>query len=156
MSDKNNIRLGVGLPCTQSHFPAGFVDSFFLMNKPSDFAYIRPMGEGTIDSIRQELVDVAILNKCTHLIMMDTDQIYPTDTIDAMLKHAEAGLDFVAAKVHRRSPPYDPIMLRGEIDNYKSVPDTEWKDGGLVEVDATGFGCVIMNIEAVNNPTTNR
>lgn len=144
--DYENIRLGVGLPSTQTHLPAGFVDSFFCMNRPTKCTYIRPTGGGPIDSIRNEIIDVAIMNKNTHLIMFDTDQVYPENTIEALLTHEKP---FVGCKVHRRYPPYDPILSRGGLNDWHSVPDDEWSKGGLVEVDATGFGCVCLDIEAV-------
>lgn len=146
MSKSKEIRLGIGLPSTQSHLPAEFVDSFFCISRPKNTTYVRPSGTGPLDTVRNQLVDIAISKGNTHLIMMDTDQVYPANTITALLEHDKP---FVAAKVHRRCLPYDPILQRGKIGSFTQVPDSEWENGGLVEVDATGFGCVLMDLEAV-------
>jgi len=59
----------------------------------------------------------------------------------------DEGLAIVAGKVHRRYPPYDPILFRGKIDAWEPVPDEDWEGGGLIEVDSTGFGCVLIDME---------
>lgn len=114
--------------------------------------YIKPNGKGPIDTIRNELVRNAQSVGCTHLWMADTDQIYPQDTLIRLLHHK---LDVVSGKVHRRYPPYDPLLLRGELHAFQPVPEEEWKQGGLVEVDATGCGSIIYNMkvfEAIKDP----
>jgi hypothetical protein len=109
---------------------------------------LTPRGGGPIDAVRNDLVDQALAAECTHVWFCDTDQIYPQDTLVRLMSH---DLPVVAAKVHRRYPPYDPILKRGEIDNFVTVPDSEWKRGGLVEVDATGMGSVLIKAEVFEN-----
>lgn len=142
--DFKNVLVGLGIPDTGRVFMAEFFDSFICVNRPMKSVYIRPDGKGPIDHIRNALVDVAKKLGCTHLWMADTDQVYPQDTLIKLLSH---DLDVVAAKVHRRYPPYDPLLLRGEIHNYKTVPEDEWKQGGLIEVDATGCGSILYKME---------
>jgi hypothetical protein len=43
--------------------------------------------------------------------------------------------------------PFDPIFLRGEIGKYKSVSDEEMYSGNLIEVDATGTGCLLFDMD---------
>ena len=83
----------------------------------------------------------------THLIMMDVDQVYHPQTITRLLSHR---LPVVGALVHRRYPPFDSLMLRKikideNTDGYESID--EWTDGALVEVDATGGGCLMFDME---------
>lgn len=150
MNPEPKIRLGVGLPETSSHFHSQFVDSFFCIHRPVNTVYLRPLSCGPIDAVRNELVDLALLEGCTHLWMCDTDQVYPQDALTRLLAH---DLPIVAAKVHRRGPPYDPILLRGVRDHFKPVPEAEWAKGGLVEVDATGCGSVLVKIEVFKRLT---
>ena len=139
--DFHKHRLGLALPCTDSMMPALFVDSFHCLQKPLTSFYLRPRGRGPIDTIRNDLYEQAKRVGCSHILYMDTDQVYPANTIVRLLEH---DLDICAAKVHRRDPPYDPILLRGPLDDYKPVPVSDWQHGGLVAVDATGFGCVLI------------
>jgi len=145
MRDLSGIKLGIGIPNVQDTYPSEYVNSFNIITKPRHVQLL-PTGGGPIDAIRNDLVQKAILTGCTHIWMTDTDQVYPQDVLMRLLEHDEK---IVAAKVHRRTPPYDPILLRGTLDNFNTVPDAEWSiDGGqLVEVDATGFGSVLLSME---------
>ena len=145
--DYSQINLGVALPNTNSHFNAQFVNSFFCMRIPFKVMYLTPFATMPIDTVRNELAQMAIANGCTHIWYCDTDQVYPQETLVKMLEH---DLDIVVAKVHMRKPPYGP-MLRREDENGKfyDIPDEEWEKGGLVEVDGTGFGCVLLKTEVL-------
>ncbi len=138
------IKLGIGLPLTNNMVHTGFLDSWVLMRKPA-FIYLRPMFPGNIASIRNSIALQAVESDCTHLLMMDTDQTYPPDTIDKLLAHARNGLDIVCGKVHRRYAPFDPILLRGEATKLTMVSDEEWTKNPLIEVDATGGACMMLN-----------
>jgi GT2 family glycosyltransferase len=142
---ENRIHLAIGVPLTFPYVPSSFFHSFALMEKP-DFIYIHA-DNGSIHDLRNNIVEKAINEGCTHLIMMDTDQVYHPDTIPRLLSH---NLPVVGALVHRRYPPFDSLMLKhsvvGERTNrYDSID--EWEEGELVEVDATGGGCLMFNME---------
>jgi len=157
MIDLSQIKLGIALPNTQDTYPSEYVDSFCQITKPSHL-YIKPTGGGPIDAVRNDLVRKAFLCGCTHIWMTDTDQVYPQDVLMRLLEHDKM---IVAAKVHKRTPPYDPILLRKNPpkdydiipEQFDLVPDAEWSaDGGkLVEVDATGFGSVLINMQVFEN-----
>jgi hypothetical protein len=119
------------------------VYSFLGLLRPCKTVYIWPRGKGFLDAIRNGLVEQAMTAGCTHLFMGDTDQVYPNDTLVRLLSHR---LSVVAGKVHRGSPPYDPILYRGENYQYELVSDDEWRDGQLVEVDAIGCGAVLYDM----------
>lgn len=152
ITNYEGIRVAIGVPSTERTFLTEFSDSFFALARPMNSVYIRPKGRGPLDHIRNELVMVAKQMGCTHIWMADTDQVYPQRVLVQLLSH---DLPVVAAKVHRRYEPYDPILMRGKHGSYKAVPDEEWKKGGLVEVDATGCGSILYNMEVfdkVPNP----
>ena len=136
----SNLKLGIGIPNNFPMVPSAFFDSFICMEKP-DFVFLRS-SFGPIEEMRNNIVRDALLQGCTHLILMDTDQVYPVDTITRLLSHR---LPVVGCLLFRRYPPFDPLMLTGEVTKYSTV--TEWKDGELVEVDATGTGCVLYDTE---------
>ena len=79
---------------------------------------------------------------CSHLLMLDTDQVYPSDTISKLSSH---DADIVGAAVHRRYPPFDTILLRGEPGKYIHVSDEDCYSGSPIEVDATGTGCLLID-----------
>jgi len=142
--DWDKIKLAIAMPNTNAFYPKQFVDSFLGVQFPLHSHYVIAGTTGPIDAVRNELVRQSQMINATHIFMLDTDQIYPPDIFMKLIEHDK---DIVAAKVHRRRPPYDPILLRGTIDKFDAVPDEEWETGGLVEVDATGFGCVLIKME---------
>jgi len=149
--DPARIKLGLALPCTDAFMPTPFVDSFICQSRPG-FVYLRPTSHGPIYTVRNELVDQALSQGLEYILWMDTDQIYPADSFYQLINHRK---DVVVGKTHRRYPPYDPILLRGKMGSWESVPVEEWGKGGLVEVDSTGFGCVLIKtkvFEALERP----
>ncbi len=136
----SNFKLGIGVPLSFHLIPSAFFDSFITMPKP-DYHYYRA-SHGNIDAMRNEIVTQALKANCTHLMMMDTDQVYHPDTITRLLSHK---LPVVGALVYRRYPPFDPLMLKGEIGKYQTI--SEWEPDSLVEVDATGTGCLLFEME---------
>lgn len=143
-----DVKLGIGLPLSDEKVHSQFVDTWTLMEKP-DFVYIRPSfpsgPTSNIADIRNNMVEQALQNDVTKFLQLDTDQTYPRDVIHRLLTH---DLPIVAAKVHRRYPPFDPILYRGEsVDKLINIPDEEWKgDRGIIEVSATGSGCILVDM----------
>jgi predicted peroxiredoxin len=75
--------------------------------------------------------------------MLDTDQVYPRDTLTKLLSHE---VDIAGVLVHKRWAPFNPVMLRGTLGKYIIVEDEEMYSGDLVEVDATGTGCLLFDM----------
>ena len=150
--ERKGFKLGVGFPITGD----GRVDSSAFLSilsmMPTEYTLFAPrLGCGSfadsIASIRNDIVFQALDAGCSHLLMADTDQVYPPDTIEGLLSH---GKDIVGAAVHRRWPPYDLVMLRGELGAYSHVPEDECYSGALVPVDATGTGCLLFDMRVFN------
>ena len=139
--------LSIALPLVDDKVSVSFMVSFILMEKPQYTLLMPrfPVGNFALNhaELRNDLVKQALKNHCSHVLMLDTDQAYPSDAISKLIKHAEAGLDVVGAPVHRSWPPFDPILYRGRLGHYVHVPDDECYSGDLVEVDATGCGCIM-------------
>lgn len=146
---ERTMKVGLCLPIAQRNVDRSFFLSFLRMDKPWDCTIYFPRMEiyGFIMDIadaRNDLVQQALNEQCTHIIMMDTDQIYREDTLTKLMSH---DLSVVGAMVHRRYPPFAPLLYRGKIGHYKYVPEDEMFSGELVEVDATGCGCVCYKSE---------
>jgi len=138
------MKLGIGLPLTTDREYSQFWDSFHYMRKP-DHVYLRPQYRGPIDRVRNEIVKQAVTHRCSHLLFMDTDQVYrDQQMIYKMLEHDR---DVVGTVVHRGYPPYDPLAFRFGEAGLVKVPEEEVYGGKLIEVDAMGCGCVLYNIK---------
>lgn len=143
MTAQKKIKLGIGLPLVEYQVPVLFFKSFLLLDCP-EFELLTPRfttHPGDMARARNDLAAAALEAGCTHLLMMDTDQVYhDQDMITRLLGH---DLPVVGAKVHRRWPPFEPILNRGG----HHVPDAEIEAGGLVPCDTTGAGCLLINTD---------
>ena len=137
----SNELLAIGIPLSFPYVPSSFFHSFIQLERP-DFVYIHA-DNGPIDTLRNDIVEKALKLEATKLIMMDADMVYHPRTIPALLNHR---LPVVGALCFRRYPPFDSIMLR-IVDKNRYEPVLEWEDGALVEVDATGAGCIMYDME---------
>jgi GT2 family glycosyltransferase len=150
------IKLAVGLPLSGTQRDDDFWLSFLLMDKPADIKlYVPniPIGDfgRDIAYIRNDLKRQSDRDGITHLIMMDTDQLYPRDTITKLLRHAKSGKEIVVAPVHRRYNPFELILMRGMPDHYQYISDEEKYSGNLIEIDAAGTGCMMIDLEALKD-----
>lgn len=165
MALKYGVKLAIAVPLTDDKVYNQFFFSFIkvitdysisLVNsgKQINFDILMPDFPGQIDAIRNNLVQQALNVGCTHILMMDTDQIYSTDNmIEKMLAHNKPVL---GARVHRRYPPFDPLILQGEIGKLKQIKDDKIKDkdGNFkteVKVDFTGTGCIMYDMKIFND-----
>lgn len=142
MKPISNIKLAIGIPCSFPFVPFSFFQSFLMVDRP-DYTLITKTN-GPIDTLRNDIVKKALDIGSTHLLMCDVDQVYPVHTVTRLLSH---GLPVVGASVSRRYPPFDKIILRinKDTNSYDSVDD--WKDGELLECDATGTGCILYQMD---------
>jgi hypothetical protein len=134
-----NFSLAIGVPCTFPTVPTSFFYSFVHLERP-DFTFIHA-DNGPIDTLRNDIAQKALSLGITHLIMMDVDMIYHPKTITKLLSHK---LPIVGALCFRRYPPFDSILLIEQDGGYVSLAD--WEEGSLVEVDATGAGCIMFDM----------
>jgi hypothetical protein len=141
----SNFHLAIGIPLSFPFVPASFFHSFIMMDRPS-FTYLHA-DNGHITDLRNDLVNKAKEIGATHLLMMDVDQVYHPETVTRLLSHK---LPMVGALVHRRYMPFDSLMLKSlsmdeSTNRYESIDD--WEDNSLVEVDATGGGCLMFDMQ---------
>ena len=146
---KKQQKIAIGFPLVDDRVTVQFFTSFACMDKPCEYTLLVPKfphgpWTGSLADARNSLVSQALDEGCSHLLMLDTDQVYPADTLSKLLSH---GVDVCGVRVHRRWMPFDPIFLRGDIGRYKSVSEAEMYSGDLISVDATGTGCLLFNMD---------
>jgi len=161
MQKKYGVKLAIGIPLTDETVYRQFFFSFVKViteymsslvktGRSINFDVLMPDFPCQIDAARNNLVQQALLSGCTHIIMMDSDQIYMTENmLEKMLAHKKP---VVGARVHRRYPPFDPLLLRGDVGKLYQVPDKEIRneDGTFkdeVPVTYTGTGCILYDTQ---------
>lgn len=99
---------------------------------------------------RHRGVQTAAEADSTHILWLDSDMRFPKDTLVRLLAHDQP---IVAASYVTRRLPVQPVTFA------KAVIDpaarerlyTEPDAAGLVEVDATGMGCMLVKMEVFEN-----
>ena len=137
----SNRKLGIGIPLSWPFCHSDFFDSFTMMisqeDRPCEYHIIRA-SSGPIHEMRNRIVSRALDIGCTHVLMLDADMIYPSDTIHKLIAHNKA---IVGGLCFKRWPPFDPTLYVGE--KYKMTL-LENYEKGLVRVTATGTGCLMI------------
>jgi len=89
---------------------------------------------------RNELVETALEMKASWVIMIDSDMLFPVDSLSRLLKHNKS---VVSALAFRKSYPYRPVGQTEDKDgNIKDL--TTSGDGSLMKVRRIGFGMVAI------------
>lgn len=92
---------------------------------------------GTLLSAREECLDIALNNACSHILYIDSDVILPLNTLDSLLS---CDADLASGLCVRRGPPFDDIawlkikdeMKQPHFDPYQpGVFPVEWVGGGI-------------------------
>jgi len=140
-----DMKLAIGIPLSWPFCHSDFIDSWTLLmmealNNGLNIEVIRA-NSGDVDVMRNSIVEEAQKKECSHLLFLDTDMIYPKDTIERLLAH---DLDIVGALTFKRYPPFNPLIMVGEQFKMKYVYPYE---EGLMKVTATGTGCLLINMK---------
>ena len=101
-----------------------------------------------IAAIRNDLVMQALGLGSTHILFCDSDQGYPPDFILQLASRmiTTEGMYILCPLVHQRYLPFAPVIRRGELHRYTAVPLSECYSNDLLEIDATGTGCLLVDL----------
>jgi hypothetical protein len=102
--------------------------------------------DGHLPDVRTRILGEAVREKCTHLLWLDSDMLFPPDTLHRLLRH---NLPIVGANYPRRIFPHLPTAHYGGPDAQGGVVWSENKTGTEI-VKHVGFGCVLMDMRLVD------
>ena len=111
-----------------------------------------------IDDARNKSVQQFLETDCTHLIMIDDDHFFVPSQNNAILKLLEDDLPIVSGLYYNRGPPYFPIILKIHSQErgmpkfeYPYKTEAEIPKQRLIETDATGAGCLMIERSVFEN-----
>ena len=132
----------IAVPC-MDQVAAPFAQSLATMQKTGDTFVSFIIGSLIYDS-RNNLVKQALKLDCDAILWLDSDMIFPPDTLPKMVKHLEDGKDIVTGIYYRRRPPFTPVLFsKLNIDGNKSSWEgfDDYPKDEPFEIAACGFGC---------------
>lgn len=134
-----------------------FMQSILMLDRRGhEVIYAIHKGSLIYDS-RNRLLDAALKSDADRLLWLDSDMYLPMDTLQVLSGDIDDDHQIVSGLYFQRKGDFPPVIYKscrldrlpdGRIDpvaeQYRDYPD-----GDLFEVDAIGFGCVLMTMEAV-------
>ncbi len=96
-----------------------------------------------IDQARNILATKALESGAEYIMFIDSDVIIPPEAITRMMQH---NLDIVSGVYYVRHDPISAAAwMKSKDDSGKYNPIIKYTENALVEVDAIGFGCVLVH-----------
>lgn len=150
------IRLQILIPTHEKvdalfAFDLGQMMAFTAAVMPENCAIGMEMNIGTyIHKSRTELLQSALSSGATHVLWLDSDMRFPKD---AFVRLLQRNVPIVGINYSKRRMPPEFVALKkipwdGGPGEVLETPDDAT---GLVEVDALGFGCVLMETATLVN-----
>lgn len=135
----------IAVPC-MDQVAAPFAQSLASLDKEGDCFVSFIIGSLIYDA-RNSFAKQAIKVGADYVLWLDSDMIFPQDTLKKMLRHMAEGKDIVSGLYFRRRDPYTPVIFKqlGVVDG-KQVNEgyDDYPPESIFEVAACGFGCVMM------------
>lgn len=143
MNASNQNRVFVGLP-VDSAYEVGFVESLYaaiaLDPDGSEGMASRPhvLPYRVTNQARNLLVHKMLNGNWTHLLMLDSDMVFPAGLLGKLLSH---NVDIVGGFYLRKVRGNLPTMMRLD-DN--GQPMSHWPEQRLEQVDGIGTGAILV------------
>jgi len=135
------LKVLVAIPCMDK-MHSRFVQSLMMLKTSNNVDMDTKFCIDTlVYTARDDLVRIAIKDKCDYVLFLDSDMTFEPDTLIRLLSHKD---DIVSALYFQRKPNYDPVAFDIVQDNGKTVKRIETIDESYREVDAVGMGCCLI------------
>lgn len=123
--------------------PSQFAQSLATLNKVEECVVAFQMGSLIYNS-RNYLATAAVKMEADYILWLDSDMVFPTDTLERLWKDRDKG-DIVTGVYYRRVEPYKPVLYsKLDIDdNGCQWENCEDIKDEIFEVEGCGFGCVL-------------
>lgn len=96
---------------------------------------------------REALAEMASDAMSTHILWLDSDMMFPPDTLHRLLSH---NVPVVAANYVTRQYPHKTVAYR-EIGDWRSYVTHDDPDSpSLIEVQAIGMGCMLTRMDVID------
>ena len=144
-------KIMIGLPVYDS-VPAQTFKSYtgFLLYAKSKYKIMPLVVDSTTLCMARNIIATNFLKTdAEYLLFLDSDMIYPKETIDNLIKHDE---DFVSALYYSRTYPA-PCLKIIKDGIYRNIK--EFQKGVLLPVDAVGLGTALIKRNVIEKVSEN-
>lgn len=145
----------IAIPCMDM-LPVGFVKSLIYMHKGDNpTVYLNP--SSLIYDSRNLLSLYAIENNFDNVLWLDSDMIFPPDTLQRLESHEQ---DMVTGVYVRRKDPITPVIYKALDEPLRNAdgkleknihPYTDFPRDSFFPVKGCGFGCVLTSVKLLKD-----
>lgn len=135
-------------------FVVALINLFNRLNKigvngqPCEVVMHLQSNSSLLSAARQNALDSAIKDSCTHLLMLDDDMVFPGDVVDTFVSR---DVDFIAANYVTKGLDSKPTAMGDGGKRVHSLGKT-----GVEEVGWVGLGCCLLRlsdaVKAIKRP----
>lgn len=125
---------------------ARFAQSLATIQKPCEAAVAFQIGSLIYDA-RNKLVQQAVKFEADYMLWLDSDMVFPPDTLMTLYKDILEGRDIVTGLYFRRVMPFKPVIFKKLERGERAVDYEDYPKDEIFEVAGCGFGCVLMKMD---------
>lgn len=140
---RTKMKIGICVPL-YNVVPASFFVNF--VNRLHEFqtqekydVQIYMRASTIVDKARNELVEMALRDKCDYVFFIDSDTLIPGGALDALLA---MDVDIASGLYFAKGRPYLPVARVKEGDKHFYLEDFEYNS--IYEVQGVGMGCCLI------------
>lgn len=151
---KTNPKIVIAVPTYDSIKPE-FVTSLIRMSKYQD-TIVSILPYSLVYVARNNLVSKAIDYKADYILWLDSDIVFPDNTLEVLLDDASKGMEYISGLYFSRIPPINPVISKKLI--YEKTEDglthgseayIDYPDNSVFEIAGSGFGCVLIKVQSI-------
>lgn len=142
----------VAIPCFDM-VHTDFMLSLLNMQRVGE-CYCQVVKSSLIYDARNQLAKQAIDNGFDRVLWLDSDIIFEPDLMIRLANHLNNGLEYISGLYFKRQYPTEPVCFKNIIQTQdgkelitKASIYEDYPRDQLFEVDATGFGAVMMTVD---------
>lgn len=144
-------KIFIAVPCMDM-VASGFAQSLATLNKNGFCCMISFLCGSLIYEARNRLAAQAMMEQSDYVLWLDSDMVFDEDLLIRLydtLQKEDA--DIVSGLYFRRMTPYTPVAFQDFdiVDGDAQFTDYTGPLEGTHEIDAMGFGCVLMKTRAL-------
>ena len=152
------MKILIAVPCmdqVHAHFTSCLVN--LALQKTNDDISVEFGVSSLIYDTRNQLISKAINDGFDRILWLDSDMVFEPEILRILNEDLDNGFDVVSGLYFKRVRPITPVIysvcdiekLEGNKLNPVSEPYTNYPQNSIFEIAACGFGCVMMNVSAL-------
>lgn len=148
------MRYLVAIPCFDM-VHTDFMLSLLNMQRVGE-SYCQVVKSSLIYDARNSLAKQAINNDFDRILWLDSDIVFDPDLMVRLARHLDDGYEYMSGLYFKRQYPTEPVCFKtitqvqeGKELVTKALVYKDYPRDQLFEVDATGFGAVMMTVDLI-------